>query len=173
MKEDRNAKPKSQTVGVARVLRAVGGLLAVLLVVGVVGFSTPERAAAHDVAHECNGRTSSGFSCSTRRHSSLNRRYVTTYYNGTVRSESSIDFYFTPSGQRRIRNVVVCDRMNDGNAPHIRIKKSNSSYRTFRDTVPGSGCGVYRDINMPAINAWRVFMKSGGDVNHGSYYHAF
>lgn len=142
--------------------------IVVMLVMAGMSLGTSAPADAHS-GHNCTGRTSSGFSCarSGSNGSTWDERLTYTYYNGSQRTFSRINFLH---GRGAVDLVQVCDSKKGDNIRHtLEIRDALGGIHRYlgpSDNISTS-CFLYSRFGYLA-EAYRVVTYSSGQFSHAT-----
>jgi hypothetical protein len=146
-----------------------GFVLLGILVMIAVNIATSVPASAH-ADHGCSGRTSSGFSCArvSTNGSTYDERLTYTYYNGSQRTFSRINFLH---GRGAVTYIEACDsRKGDNIRQTIEIRDSGGGihrYMAPSENISNT-CFFYSSGFNYLAMSFRVVTYSSGQFSHAT-----
>lgn len=143
-----------------------GLVLLVILVMAALNVATAAPASAH-ADHSCAGRTGSGYSCAraSANGSNFDERLTYTYYNGSQRTFSRINFFH---GTGVISIIQLCDSRAGDNISHllqVRDVLGDVHPYTLGDGEP---CRIINSGLSWIAASYRVITYSSGDFSHAT-----
>jgi hypothetical protein len=143
-----------------------GLVLLVMLVTVAVNVATAAPASAH-ADHSCSGATGSGYSCAraSANGSNFDERLTYTYYNGSQRTFSRINFHH---GRGAISLIQLCDSRAGDNIGHsLQIRDANGSVHGYH-LLDGRPCRTINSGLSWLAKSYRVVTYSSGTFSHAT-----